>query len=73
MNLKKNNIFAQINNKSTSIMKKNFMYALAFISSIFIGGMAFNHISPLAGIFILLILGFILINYIDNNLKKEKK
>ena len=54
-------------------MKKNFMYALAFISSIFIGGMAFNHISPLAGIFILLILGFILINYIDNNLKKEKK
>ena len=54
-------------------MKKLAFYILSYISIIFISGIVFNHISPLAGIFILLILGSILINYIENKLKKNRE
>lgn len=54
-------------------MKKIAFYILAYAITIFTSGIVFNHVSPIAGIFLLLILGFILINYIENQFKKQKE
>lgn len=54
-------------------MKKISFYILSYIAIIFISGIVFNHISPLAGIFILIIQGIILIYYIEDKLKKSRE
>lgn len=54
-------------------MKKIAFYILSFVALVFISGVIFNHVTPLAGIFLLLILGFVIINYIENQIKKQKE